>query len=528
MNTRSLYRMLMQCSVCTAMICCGIMLCSIKHIYGQGHRNSTSPQVLQRDLTQCKVWLADGAHERVLKWMDSVAAENRSNVMMYGDAVYVYGVALQARDMYDKAISLYWERLRYDSTDTDCAQSLGACLNVVGRYKEAVSILEKARVQDEQNISIIRTLAQVLFNDNQFDRARSYYALLIDKGMRNVFYYAQIARCYAKSDNETLQKNATSYYTLIGYELAPTNRSLILESTEFLRIIKAPHHALTVLNRAVQTFPDDATLHAERGKNLLLQNKYHEAQQAFSKALVLGDSSRTVLRELGISYYLNRSFDTARFYLEAALRTNIASPDARTLAFLGVVYREGRQFHKAQVMFSNALKIQKTNEIADMIVQQGLTYKYAGQTDSAFAKYVMAQQLDPDDADVFYEMGTLLEGNPANRSSARQCFVAYLERTSAQSSKAAQYARKRLQEWGYDLRLLRQNVETTATLTDIASVLSGGSSGTSSATIDGTINNISKTGDVTTAPPLATTATQRLVPKDLHSTTTHTTIPKNK
>ncbi len=476
------------------------------------------------DLVQCRAWYADNDFQRIIVWIDSVSVANKSILMADGKAVHLYGAALQAVGAHDKAIGLYRERLLVDSTDTDCAHDLGQCLNTMGRYKESVTVLEKAWALNTKNLNILRTLAQVLFNDKQFDRARSYYALLIDKGARNPFYYAQIARCYANSEDETLQKNAIEYYVLVAYELAPTNRAVVLESAEYLRGAKSPYHALAVLNKAVLTFPADAIFHAECGKNLLLQNRFVEAKTAFLQALALGDSSRATLRELGISYYMNRSFDTARFYLEAALLTNIAKPDARTLAFLGVVYREQKQFDKAQIMFSNALKIHKANELADIIVQQGLTHKRAGQNDSAFAKYVMAQKLDPEDTDVLYEMGTLLETNPTQRTAAIQCFVAYLERTRAQSSQAAQYARQRLKEWGYNTHSIRQNTGATETLSSLASVLGGASS----ATINGTTSTVPQVIDGIEDTSFATNATLRLLPQDMPRTTTNATIPKNK
>jgi tetratricopeptide (TPR) repeat protein len=165
-----------------------------------------------------------------------------------------------------------------------------------------------------------------------------------------------------------------------------------------------------------------------------------------------------------VSYYSLQSFDTARFYLEAALLQNLAKPDARTLAFLGVIYRDQKQFDKAQVMFENALKLQKSDEIADLIIQQGLTYKLAGQKDSAFAKYMLAQQVDPNDTDALYEMGTLLETDPKQRLAATRCFVGYLERTPTRTSKAAQYALQRLESWGYNTQSLATPTPTTATL----------------------------------------------------------------
>jgi tetratricopeptide (TPR) repeat protein len=266
-----------------------LLLCFVMALTAQSAYSQTATAL---NLAVCKTWFADDDYQRVIVWMDSVSKAQNNTLIADTKAVQLYGRALQVMGIYDKAIALYHERLALDSTDTECAHALGVCLNVIGRYKDAVVLLEKSWERDRQNYRILRSVAEALFNDKQFERARGYYALLVDKSRqgdtRNVQLYTQIARCYANEEDDASRKEAQYYYVLVGYELAPTNRALVMESVEFLRGAKALYGAMTVLDKAVQTFPNDAGIHAERGKNLLLQRRYTEARSAFAQAVALG------------------------------------------------------------------------------------------------------------------------------------------------------------------------------------------------------------------------------------------------
>lgn len=120
---------------------------------------------------------------------------------------------------------------------------------------------------------------------------------------------------------------------------------------------KKTAEAIAALEKAVASFPDYFLALDRLGNELLIQNKYTEAENFFSRALKINPKSFSSAYGLGSAQYSRNKRDAAVKSLETALILNPSSINSYYL--LGKTQRDLKEYDKAEV------NLKRAGELAD-------------------------------------------------------------------------------------------------------------------------------------------------------------------
>jgi tetratricopeptide (TPR) repeat protein len=131
--------------------------------------------------------------------------------------------------------------------------------------------------------------------------------------------------------------------------------------------------ALAELENALRIFPEYFLALEKIGYEYLAKSKFTEAENAFARALQVNPRSFSAKSGLGIAEYKSGKRLEAVKTLEESIVLNQSS--ANSFLFLGRIYRELKQFEKAEANLKKAKELAK-NKLADIHWELALLYFY--------------------------------------------------------------------------------------------------------------------------------------------------------
>jgi predicted Zn-dependent protease len=131
--------------------------------------------------------------------------------------------------------------------------------------------------------------------------------------------------------------------------------------------------AIAELENALKIFPEYFLALEKIGYEHLAKAKFPEAESAFGKALEVNPKSFSAKSGLGIAEYKLGKVREAAKTLEESIALNQSA--ANSFLFLGKIYRELKQFEKAEASLKRAKELSK-NKLADVHWELALLYYY--------------------------------------------------------------------------------------------------------------------------------------------------------
>ncbi len=314
----------------------------------QAQKKPMQSEKLSERIIAAKVLYADGRFVEAITLLDSVVA-----VKPLSDACYTLGLCYQATLDFKRAIPALTLSLRLDSTALPTYRALGQCYRTLGLPVDAKNIYQRALLLDSVNVAVLNAYAALLYEQEQYSEAVDCYETLAQMYPENSFIHAQIARCYLKlPERADTPASATLHYSW-ALRGDSANVPLTIEYAQFLmgkNTRNSLNGALVYLNNVLQYAPNNPAIYKEKGKVYIRLNDHRQSVEAFQRCLALKDSSDFILRELGISYFRLKQFDSAEIFLAKANPPENLEPgiiDTRGASFLGILtlpMPEGRGF----------------------------------------------------------------------------------------------------------------------------------------------------------------------------------------
>jgi tetratricopeptide (TPR) repeat protein len=184
--------------------------------------------------------------------------------------------------------------------------------------------------------------------------------------------------------SDSLQLNFTLEFERRGNE-TPVNNEVVLAQSipraaekyyeNALKKLKdqKADEAIAELENALKIFPEYFLALEKIGYEYLAKAKFAEAESAFTKALEVNPKSFSAKSGLGIAEYKLGKLDAAAKTLEESIVLNQSS--ANSFLFLGKIYRELKEFEKAEASLKKAKDLSK-NKLADVHWELALLYYY--------------------------------------------------------------------------------------------------------------------------------------------------------
>jgi Flp pilus assembly protein TadD len=184
--------------------------------------------------------------------------------------------------------------------------------------------------------------------------------------------------------SDSLQVNFTLEFGQRGNETPLTNEVVLAQSVpreaekyfeNALKKLKDEKRAEAIaeLENALKIFPEYFLALEKIGYEYLAESKFAEAERAFAKAFEVNPKSFSAKSGLGIAQYKLGKLPEAVKTLEESIALNQSS--ANSFLFLGKIYRELKEFEKAETNLKRAKELGK-NKLADVHWELALLYYY--------------------------------------------------------------------------------------------------------------------------------------------------------
>ena len=223
----------------------------------------------------------------------------------------------------------------------------------------------------------------------------------IEEGGKNPRYHLALAELF----------NETQAYSLALYHYEKASTLGIPYNAESLAGMARAHYAMKnwkeaeiVTRQALFFSPNDPNLKAGLAQITIRQQRLPEGIQLLKQALLLKPDDTSLHRELADA--LNSSGDVEAAKSEMKLAGVQVANEAESFVQLGDASLLHRDFPAAIRNYINAVKKHATPEIYQKL---GDAYLAVGNDDDALKSYQKSLSISPDDADVHYSVGVILE-----------------------------------------------------------------------------------------------------------------------
>lgn len=313
----------------------------------------------------------------------------------------ILGGLWENRLQYDSAITAYRRAAEIDSTCIKCKQHLASALAIKGSITEAIKIYEEA-LTSASNITLRSEYARLLKRDNRFLQAYRQFEYLIRSDSTNYYIWEQLGDCAMRIDSIAIGLQA--YNT--SFELNPANAPLALKLINgFINSSIPPFIVMPIADLAYQQDTTYLPIIRVKGYIQFLSQNYEDAEKWLEKGYLSGDTTRFMLKFLGITKYHRGSYLTATKILERAFESDTSD---NVLNFvLAKSYIEVGDWRKAVkiIDLTEDLLTPDSIEIAVLYATRGEAYKKSGQYVNAISNFEKALNLHPSYKAYLFEIG---------------------------------------------------------------------------------------------------------------------------
>ena len=286
---------------------------------------------------------------------------------------------------------------------------LGLKLGFSGKYDEAIDELTRA-VEEAPDQAVAHTSLGVAWHRlGEDDRALACYeaALKLDPRYAEAHYF-RAAILYSRGD----VREAIAGYTLaIGLEpdLIEAHQRPIPQDrlTEYTRSpaemvwIAKPAHRILVLNKLLESNPQQASIIKERAARYSRLWNYEQAIADYSACLEIGPDDGDVLHSRGLAYEQIGQFDRALEDYQQAIAIDPQLSDVYINR--GVIFGKMGNFRQSIASLTEGIRLAPRNP--DGYFNRGMTYFQQGDLGRAIADFSNVIRLSPGDESAYYWRG---------------------------------------------------------------------------------------------------------------------------
>jgi tetratricopeptide (TPR) repeat protein len=246
------------------------------------------------------------------------------------------------------ALRLATELSAQGKNDVQVHFSLGVLLASEKQYKAAQLELEQADALRPETFEILYNLGQALLRNGENARAE----LALSRALK--LKPESVETMYLLAQARTNQSRPLDALDLLlrAHKIAPQNPDVIFLMAQVSMSQNYYEDAIPLLESGIQIAPQRADLRAALGESYFMAGKVDKAIEQFKELLALEHSARS-LAFLGLSYRNLGRFDEAKQYFQQGLKLD----PGNTLCLFNLGYISERQGDSAaaEVMFQKAL-----------------------------------------------------------------------------------------------------------------------------------------------------------------------------
>lgn len=313
-----------------------------------------------------------------------------------------YGCILRDLGRFGEAISILQKALQIDNSYVNAAVNLAYCYHRSGEFENAIIFYKQLTTLYPEKVEYLQNYADALFQNNDFSNALQIYQTLNKLNPNSEQTIARTAWCLFQ-----LEKKQEAIILLTDNSLIKTSSFLRLELGRLYYKCEMPDEANSSLYELTET-TDTETL-VLIGGAFYDHNQYEKAIEVFQKVLEYDPSNFDALNNLGVSYDQIDDEENALFYFNKLLELNPNS--ARILSSIGAVYQKLDDLKTCISYYDKALAVDP--EFVSAIYNKGVALHESGYYEESTHYFTKTLAHQPDHEDASYNLGInfLISGN---------------------------------------------------------------------------------------------------------------------
>ena len=338
------------------------------------------------------------------------------------DLYFKKGFILSSLQNYQDAVKAFSEALQLQPENPEILSEMAEDLSILGNNKDAISYYKRAIKLDTTNLALKAKLGRVYISKKEIKPAYDLFTEVYATDSNNVYWNKQFAYCSFQVGKrkqaihlyeKVLEANSRDYGTYSNL-IHTYNRE------------KEPNQILSVIDKGLIQFPGDAELILERANFYFRSRNYEPAMKNFEAYFAAsGDSIYEIVLNHAISSYFSKDETKAMKILENLYQAN--PNDLFVMYYMSLCYKKMADYENAEKYMQWAIDLTVPDYVSDMYHNLGQIYGQQRKFAESIAVLQKANELDPTNAEVLFEIATTFEEYNSNKTMALNYYRLYLK-----------------------------------------------------------------------------------------------------
>ncbi len=355
------------------------------------------------------------------------------------------GLVLSTLQMYQEAISAYTAGLELEPDNKEIPAELADAYAALGNHPEANLYYKIAAELEPEDLSMAAKLGKNYIQLDDFKKAYDVFSTIYREDSTNVYWNKQ----YAFSAYRTHRtKQAVELYEKV-IQMNPGDYSSYHNLIKLYQLMEKFSDKLRIVDLGLKQFPNDQGFFNVQASHYFYQKRYEEARGVYEKYFVAGgDSTFKTLQEYGISLYFTKDEQKAISILDICANQIVNDP--YVLFYLALSYKKLAEYEVAEAYMNAAIESATPHYLPDMYHHLGQIYGQQRMFEESIAALKKANEMDPTNYEVLFEIATTYEEFNSNKTIALNYYNIYLKE-AGEAAKNANYALERMTRIKEDL-----------------------------------------------------------------------------
>ena len=308
-------------------------------------------------------------------------------------------IAEELQDYY-RAVVLYQEALRHDSTAVTIHLALAGLHQHLGQTESALQHLKTAAILSPDDPDILEWIIQFYGNQELWEEQKPYIKHSLELNPNSLTYNLQLANIYLKTDD---RKSARKLFRKV-ISLAHDNKDQLFRLGAVLILNEEPELALHCYQEISLIDSTNDQVYYTLGRLYLNSHEDQKARTQFDKAIALNDTAVRYWTTLAAIDLDAEKYDQAELTLRKSLESLPNHPIILNL--LGTAYERQHRYDEALQILNQSIALD-TNSVAPYITI-GFVYDETDRFELAESTYKKALEIDTDNPTVLNNYAYLL------------------------------------------------------------------------------------------------------------------------
>ena len=384
--------------------------------------------------------ILNASYNEALKFIDQ-AIQKQPEATLY----LKKGQVLNRLQNYQEAIKAFSAGMELDPANSEMPAEIADAYTALGNHHDANPYYEKAVAMSPENLPLAGKLGRNYIQLDDYKRAYHIFSEIYRVDSTIVYWNKQLAYCAYQTGK--ISQAIGLYEQVIS--MNPGDYSSYINLIKLFQQSEQLTRKLRVIEYGLKQFPRNAKLYNELASHYFGIKQYEDAKSAYENYFTAGgDSLYKTMLNYGVSLYFSKEEEKAIDALEFCAH-RIAN-DPYVLFYLALSHKKLVQFEVAEAYMNAAIESATPSYVSDMYHHLGQIYGQQRMFEKSIAALKKANELDPGNYEVLFEIATTYEEYNANKTLALNFYNIYLKEAGGQARNAA-YALDRMTRIKEDL-----------------------------------------------------------------------------